>query len=131
MKKQLKTLFVLLSLVALPLMAQVVANSFYSSPTIAAAVQVKTGYVQMYDASMFNNSAGTVYFMLFDTNAVPANGTTPSDVPVQVPSGSTGSISYRGRPLTYGLYLAASSTPTNLTVLTTNAVIFSASFNAP
>lgn len=131
MKKQLKTLAALLCLVALPLMAQYVANSSYRSPAIEAAAQVKKGIVYLYDGTMFNNSAGTLYFMVFDTNAVPATGTQPDLAPIQVPSGSTASYSYRARPFSYGLYFAASTTPTNLTVVSSNAVIFDASFNAP
>lgn len=71
----------------------------------------------LYSATVFNNSASTLYFQLFDAAGLPANGTVPL-MSTQLPPGTTGSLDYGsiGRPFATGIFAALSTTAATLTL---------------
>jgi hypothetical protein len=87
-----------------------------SSTAVSASLVAFTGYSTLYNVVMYNSSGSTLYLQVFDTNAVPANGTAPTLAPVQVPAHATASITCdAGRRFTNGIVIGCSTTDTTFT----------------
>jgi hypothetical protein len=78
-----------------------------------------------------NKGASQLYFMWFNATSLPANGATPSMMPIPIPAGGTFSLVNTiatanavafGPVMSTGLVWAASTTATTLTVDSTNSV---------
>lgn len=63
-----------------------------------------------------NLEAGTVYLMIFDAAAVPANGTAPDISPIELLAGQSFSLTTPPALFTAGLTWAVSTTDTTLTI---------------
>lgn len=87
----------------------------YVSSALEASAAVRTAFVKLYSAVMFNAGAGTNYFQLWNGN--PAAGGTLIQT-VQCPTKTTGAYDFgeRGFPSgSSGLYLVCSSTERTFT----------------
>ena len=70
----------------------------------------------LYDLEVYNLSTSTLYVHVFNTNALPANGSFPNIAPVQLPANSTATFSYvNGRKFDTGITICSSTTPLTLT----------------
>ena len=87
-------------------------------------------------ASCFNNTAGTIYLWIVDRGSLTGGqvngGVNPVCVPIQIPSGATGTYDRTVRPrlMSSGILLLASTTPDTLTLIGTNGCFFEASFRS-
>lgn len=71
---------------------------------------------KLYDLTVYNVSASTLYIHVFDTNSLPSNGAFPTLAPIALPANSTASYQFFvGRSFTNGITIAASTTPITLT----------------
>ncbi len=63
-----------------------------------------------------NLEAGTVYLMVFDLGAVPANGATPDYSPLELLAGQSFSLTVPPELFLFGIVWAISTTDTTLTI---------------
>ena len=128
MKKALSILTFVALVAAVPLLAQV-ARSTSSSTALEKARLAKTQPTTLFDARVYNNSSVTMFAMLFDTNAAPADGSVPLQIE-QVTTNQTAKFTYpTGRPMSYGIYVCASSTTNLLTLVSSNCVLIDVIFD--
>jgi hypothetical protein len=98
----------------------------YQSAAEEDDAQAYSGEGNFYGFQGFNNSLAVAYIMVFDSASRPANGVFPlAGISVRVSKGYSFGFS-PDAPVHFrsGLYIAASSTPTSLTIMTGDEFIF-------
>ena len=100
----------------------VLATSFYTSSALESAKAVKTSAGMLFGLSVYNNSAGTLYLMVFDNSGgtPPATGAVPNLIPRAVATLSTfdltsAALTKFGWKFVNGLYVALSTTQATYT----------------
>jgi hypothetical protein len=101
-----------------------------SSTAVSATLVAFKGYCTAYNLAAYStNTTATVYLLVFDTNAVPANGTAPTLPPIKMVGNQTASITVDGGiRFTNGIVVGLSTTDTTFT--STNCGWFNAVYLA-
>lgn len=91
--------------------------SRYNSGGDVASQLISAGVRSLQQVLGFNAEAGNLFFQMFDAIALPANGTLPIWPGVLVPPGTNFGVTWEeGLPFATGIFWAASTTRTTLTV---------------
>lgn len=96
--------------------------SRFNSAGDVASLVVKASGGNLFDYEAYNAAAATRYVQVFNATALPANGTVPDLMPLEIPAAGTGSLAFvnEGCPFTTGIVIAISSTRATLTIAAAN-----------
>ena len=82
---------------------------------------------RFFNGYAYNKSAATVYFMIFDAAALPADTTVPTYPPIICPADSNANFDFwAGTHFATGVVIAASSTEDTLTLVVADDVMIMA-----
>ena len=107
--------------------------TFYTSPALESAKQVKTTAGVLFSLSVYNNAAAPLYLMVFDINGTPATGAIPNLIPRVIPANGTFDLTSQfltqwGFRFLNGLYVALSTTQETYTPEATAYALINAFF---